>query len=64
MAQKNEFAVGLARLRAKKLTQEERSAIAAMGAAAVNAQRTPEERSEAARRAVAARWAKKGKVTK
>lgn len=44
--------------RSKKMTPEERSAVAASGGKATAQRRTKAERSEAARKAVEARWAK------
>ena len=48
---KNPLAVGLAKLRMKKMSSEERSAVGRAGAAARNRNLTPEERSAIARRA-------------
>ena len=50
--------------RARKLNPKRIKAIARMGAEAKNGAMTPEERSEAARKAVQARWRKKKKVAK
>src|SRR5262245_28464057 len=43
--------------RKAKLSEDERRRVASMGAMALNASRTPEQRSSAARAAVSARWA-------
>jgi hypothetical protein len=65
---KNKSAVNLAKLRAKKLSPEERSAIASSGAKARNASLTPAERSRMASKAgtagAAARWGKKATAKK
>jgi hypothetical protein len=56
---KNQAAAELARLRAKKLSRKRRREISAMGVEARMEKMTPEQRSEVARKAAAARWRKK-----
>jgi hypothetical protein len=51
MAKKNPAAVALAQLRMKRLSAEERSAIARQGGQASKQKLTPEQRSEIARKA-------------
>ena len=48
---KNPAAVKLAKLRLKRMTAKERSAVASLGAHAVNSSMTPEQRRERARKA-------------
>jgi hypothetical protein len=48
---KNPMAVGLAKLRAKRLTAAQRRAIASLGGKASRASLTPAQRSESARKA-------------
>jgi len=55
MARKNSAAVALGKLRAAKMTKEERLALGKARAAAL----TPEERSAIAKKAAQARWGKK-----
>ncbi len=63
MARKNTAARALAQLRMKRMTAEERSAAAKLGAEGRNAKLTPDERQAIARKAglagAAARWGKK-----
>jgi general stress protein YciG len=63
MAKKNPLAVGLAKLRMKSMTAEERQAVAQKGAKARNKKLTATERQEIARKAGQAsavkRWGKK-----
>jgi hypothetical protein len=61
-ASKNKAAVALGKLRAAKMTKEERSVAGKAGAAATNAALTKAQRKANAKKAVQARWEKaKGK---
>jgi len=55
---KNEAAVALGKLRAKTLTNEERSKGGLVGGKARAAALTPKRRAEIAKKAAAARWGK------
>jgi hypothetical protein len=56
---KNPAAVALGRLRAAKMTFEERSEAGKAGSAALNSRLTPKQRKASAKKAAAARWGKK-----